>query len=154
MSYIPAIFYAIRCDRCGEHHEAEYEYFSDESGAWESAQDEGWIEVDGKHYCSCCYNEVDDENVPLKPFPPIYRTARNACHKLGTIPHVEFKDDAVIVSSGAVASDKMIEGIIDWMNRQHTSGLYGAYTAECQFVQRVNILGYYKLVVRIEYKQE
>jgi hypothetical protein len=154
MSYIPAIFYAIRCNRCFELHEAEYEYFSDEIGALESAQDDDWIEVDNKHYCPCCYHEVDDENVPLKPFPPVYRTARSACRKLGTIPHIEIKDDAVIVSSGAVTSDKMIEGVIDWMDKQHTNGLWGVYKARCEDVQRTNGFGYYKLVVRIEYKQE
>lgn len=153
MSYIPAIFYAIRCDRCLCNHEAEYEYYTDESDALESAEEDDWIEVDGKHYCPCCYHEEDDEKIPYNDFPPMYRIARAACQKIGTIPHVVIESrNTISVSSGYVSSSKLVEGVIDWMNNRHNNGSWGAYTAECVSSDKFN--GHYKLVVRIEYKQE
>lgn len=131
MSYLHEIFHAVRCDRCGETHEGEYEYHVDEQSAWESAQEDGWIEVDNNHYCPCCYHEENDENAPLKPLPPIYWTARAACRKLGSAPHVQFVEGGVKVTSGNVTSQKMIEGVIDWMLRQYNEGRWGNYTTEC-----------------------
>lgn len=152
MSYIPAIFYAIRCDRCLCNHEAEYEYFSDEIGALESAQDDDWIEVDNKHYCPRCYHEEGDEKVPYKNFPPIYRIARAACRKIGSIPHIEFENDNTVkVSSGMVGSTKLVDGVIDWMKTQYNTGFWGVYNAECVSVKNTS---YYKLIVRVEYKPE
>lgn len=150
MSYVSAIFYAVQCDRCGEHYcGGDYEYHIDEPSALESAQEDGWIEVGNEHYCPCCYKEENDENVPLKPFPPIYWTARAACKKLGTLPHVKFKDDRVIVESGEVSSPMLIDGVIDWMNRQHNNGNWGVYTAE-RVVLKYNKWYNNKLVVEIE----
>ena len=147
MSYLHEIFHAVRCDRCGETHEGEYEYYTDEQGAWESAEGDDWIEVDGKHYCPCCYHEENDENVPLKPLPPIYWTARAACRKLGTLPSIEFLDDGIKVTSALVTKEKMVEGVIDWILRQHNNGKYGVYTAECKNEHR--LYASYRLEVTI-----
>lgn len=150
MSYLHEIFHAVRCDRCGETHEGYegYEYHADEQGAWESAEEDDWIEVDGKHYCPRCYHEENDENVPLKPLPPIYWTARAACKKLGTLPRIEFLDDGIKVTSELVTSEKMVEGVIDWILRQHNNGKYGVYTAECKNEHRLHTP--YRLEVTIK----
>lgn len=152
MSYLHEIFHAVKCDRCGETHEGYegYEYHADEQDAWESAQGDDWIEVDGKHYCPLCYHEENDENVPLKPLPPIYRTARTACSKLGTIPHIEFLDDGIKITSGEVKNKKLVEGVIDWIMDQNCySGTWEAHIEEKNFP----ISTYYKLVVKIENKE-
>lgn len=148
MSYLHEIFHAVRCDRCGETHEGEYEYHVDEQSAWESAQEDDWIEVDGKHYCPCCYHEENDENAPLKPLPPIYWTARAACRKLGSAPRVEITEEYVKVTSALGTSEKMVEGVIDWMLRQHNNGKYGVYTAECKNEHR--LYASYRLEVTIK----
>lgn len=132
MSYMTAIFYAVKCDRCGEHYDGEYEYYGNKNDALDAAQAEGWAEINDKHYCPNCFEEKDDEGVPLKRLPQIYWTAREACHKLGTIPYVKFAEDCVTVASGYVSSQKLVEGVIDWMLRLHNSGQYGVYTAECE----------------------
>lgn len=148
MSYIPAIFYAVKCDRCGEHFEGEYEYYTDASDARDASQEEGWVGIGGKHYCTNCYEEKDGENVPLKRLPQIYWTAREACKRLGTIPDVRFTIDGVIVTSGGVSSQKMVEGVIDWMLRQHNRGSYGVYTAECETLERLSMFPH-RLIVKI-----
>lgn len=57
------------CDRCGTR-------FSNENGnvgyidedIWEEAETDGWLEIDGKHYCPDCYEHDDDldEYIPKK----------------------------------------------------------------------------------------
>lgn len=149
MSYMTAIFYAVKCDRCGEYYVGEYEYYNDKNDALDAAEAEGWAEINGKHYCPNCFEEKDDENVPLKRLPQIYWTARAACNKLGTMPRVRFTEDGVTVTSGYVSSQKLVEGVIDWMLRQHNSGQDGVYTAECETLASKTVWPH-RLIVKIK----
>ena len=61
-------FYAIKCNRCGDLHEdGDYQFYSDEDSAWESADYSEWIENHGKHYCPSCYDRDDEDNCKPKP---------------------------------------------------------------------------------------
>src|SRR5690625_4466321 len=65
-------FYAIKCNRCGDLHEdGDYQFYSDEYSAWESADYSEWIENHGKHYCTACYTmDVNTDECKPKPDYP------------------------------------------------------------------------------------
>jgi hypothetical protein len=71
-----AIFYGLKCDRCGEVYEdgEGHTHWPDEDSAVEFAigfdEESEWIEEDGKHYCPECYT-VDEETDEVKILPPI-----------------------------------------------------------------------------------
>ena len=71
--YIERTFYGIQCDRCREDYEGnEYSYWADKSDAVDEAINDGWEEIDGKHYCPCCYDEDpqnEDNFIPKPPLP-------------------------------------------------------------------------------------
>jgi hypothetical protein len=61
--------YQCVCDGCGKSHVDEfngYVAWTDGSYARESANDDSWINIDGKDYCPDCYefDEEKDEYVP------------------------------------------------------------------------------------------
>lgn len=61
--------YACVCDRCGKIYEDEdmgYIAWVDGGQAFESASENGWTEIGGKHYCPDCY-EYDEETDEYKP---------------------------------------------------------------------------------------
>ena len=59
------IFYGVKCDRCGDVYEmgGEYTCYSDKSEILDSAFDDDWKEIHGRHYCPCCYTENDGTTV-------------------------------------------------------------------------------------------
>lgn len=61
-------FYNLQCDRCCNLCDDEM-WHIDESTVKAIAEESGWREIDGKHYCPDCY-EVDD-NDRCVPLPPI-----------------------------------------------------------------------------------
>lgn len=56
--------FTLTCDNCHETYFDEdgtgFSMFTDGGQAWECADNDGWYEQDGKHYCPPCY-KVDDE---------------------------------------------------------------------------------------------
>lgn len=73
MSIITNVFYAVKCDRCGELHENfdDSSFYFDKNSALEDIENDEWIEQDNKHYCPNCYivdEETDDIQVK-SPYP-------------------------------------------------------------------------------------
>lgn len=70
-----AVFYGLQCDRCKKTFEDSegYEYQYNESDIVEHAYDDGWQEIEGKHYCpDCCVLDEDAEYDDVyKPLPRI-----------------------------------------------------------------------------------
>lgn len=63
--------YQCVCDRCGKVHVDDFNGFvawTDGGYAADAAGDDGWIGIDGKHYCPDCYeiDEESDDYVPKK----------------------------------------------------------------------------------------
>ena len=61
------MYYGV-CDGCGKELEQDYDVIAwcDKGTVYEQMQDNGWLEINGKHYCTDCYeyNEELDEYVP------------------------------------------------------------------------------------------
>lgn len=92
------IMYGVKCSRCGHQFEDSYDGYTlwaDEQQAWEAAEEEDWIERDGKHYCPACYTEDEesDDFIPKPPYPQAFRDFR---HRMSSIlPDLEFgRDDS------------------------------------------------------------
>jgi|ERR1035437_1146929 hypothetical protein len=69
---ITEVFYGVKCNRCGKiHDDSEHAFYSDEDNAVESAIDDEWGGLYGKHYCPDCHsrNEDEDDITPFPPFP-------------------------------------------------------------------------------------
>lgn len=78
-------FYGVKCNRCLELFEdGEHSFWTDECGVVENAIDYEWIEQDGKHYCTECYelDEITDENKVKKDYPQHIKTLRNFIKKV------------------------------------------------------------------------
>lgn len=61
--------YAMFCDNCNELYSepcSDYTMWVDENGARESSAEEGWLEHNGKHYCTNCYELDDNDNIVIK----------------------------------------------------------------------------------------
>lgn len=61
--------FTLECDNCKEIFQDEHSGFSifvDESSAWEYADNDGWYEDKGKHYCPSCHDFDDDDNLIIK----------------------------------------------------------------------------------------
>lgn len=91
------IMYGVKCDRCGaqfEDSDTDYTAWADENDAWESASNEDWIEIDGKHYCPCCYteNEETEEFTPRPPYPQSFRDFRHRMRSI--LPNLEIREDS------------------------------------------------------------
>lgn len=90
------IMYGVKCSRCGRQFEDSYNGFTvwaDEQLAWEVAEEEDWIERDGKHYCPACYEEDEESGdmVPKSPYPQAFRDFR---HRMSSIlPNLEISED-------------------------------------------------------------
>ena len=80
------MFYGVKCDRCGEFHEGEFTYFSDESEAVEQAESDDWRELNGKHYCPNCHS-IDEEADEVKPLPPFPHHVKLIRKFIGSIVH-------------------------------------------------------------------
>lgn len=69
---IPVEMYQCVCDGCGKAYVDDFNGFvawSDKITAREAAIEDGWQEIDGKHYCPDCYEydeELDDYIVKKK----------------------------------------------------------------------------------------
>lgn len=79
--------YGVKCSRCGCQFEDSYNGYSawaDEQQAWDAAEEEDWIERDGKHYCPCCYEEDEKSGdmVPKSPYPQAFSDFR---HRMASI---------------------------------------------------------------------
>ena len=91
------IMYGVKCSRCGHQFEDSYNGYTawaDEQQAWEAAEEEDWIERDGKHYCPACYEEDEESGdmVPKSPYPQAFRDFR---HRMSSIlPNLELQEDS------------------------------------------------------------
>ena len=50
--------FTIKCDICGELFEDKHQGFiacDTKQGAWDNAQDSGWVKNGYKHYCPGCF---------------------------------------------------------------------------------------------------
>lgn len=68
---IPVEMYQCVCDGCGKSYYDDFNGFvawSDEITAQNAATENGWHEIDGRHYCPDCveYDEELDDWVPKK----------------------------------------------------------------------------------------
>lgn len=79
------IFYAVKCNRCGDVCDnGDYSFWNEESDAVENAYDSGWTELKGKHYCEGCHetNEVTDEIVVFEDYPQHLKTLNSFIDKV------------------------------------------------------------------------
>lgn len=79
------IFYGLKCNRCQcEFEDGDQSHFSDEETVIEYALESDWIEKNGKHYCSDCYDIDEDTNqvTILEEFPEHLKTIRNFIEKV------------------------------------------------------------------------
>lgn len=65
MSFIEEKLQTVQCDNCEDTYQDDdsgYGFWMDPNDGWESANNDGWTEEDGKHYCSKChtYNDEDE----------------------------------------------------------------------------------------------
>lgn len=90
--YKEAIFYGLQCDRCGETYESsgEYSYYTDKGDVLDAASDDGWEQIDGRHYCPGCYednpdpdHDDDHEYRSMPAYPDYIPTLRRFLHVLG-----------------------------------------------------------------------
>ena len=60
--------YTYICDRCGKNSSDVDEVcgWNDKGFAWDCADENNWIEHEGKHYCSDCYDYDNDDNLIIK----------------------------------------------------------------------------------------
>ena len=61
--------YSLICDNCGETYVENYcdhSVWIDPDMAMEYANDEDWIECEGKHYCPSCYEVDINDNITIK----------------------------------------------------------------------------------------
>ena len=67
---VTATFYGLTCDRCKtDFDDGEHTHWNDETTVLEQASESEWQEINGKHYCPNCYEDLEDEYVALEPFP-------------------------------------------------------------------------------------
>ena len=99
--YKEAIFYGLQCDRCGEDYESsgDYSYYTDKGDVMDAADSDGWVQIDGRHYCPCCYednpdpNRDDDHDYRPKPaYPECVPQLRRFLHVLGGYRQTESND--------------------------------------------------------------
>lgn len=86
------LFYGVRCDRCGDDYESsgDYSYMTTKGDILDCAIDDDWEEIDGKHYCPCCYeknpdpeHDDDHEYRPKPPYPEYISTLKRFLRVLG-----------------------------------------------------------------------
>lgn len=113
-----AIFYGIKCDRCGEQYEDcdDHTHWPNEESAIEFAinydKEGGWIERDGKHYCPGCYtvNEETDEEFLLPPIPINVKHIRQFIQKIIGCGHSMIETPESYVLSFWVSSSHSLNG--------------------------------------------
>lgn len=61
--------YTIICDNCGRDSAegSEYSCWNEEDFAWDTANEDGWEEHEGKHYCPDCFDCDEEDNLIIKP---------------------------------------------------------------------------------------
>ena len=59
--------YTVECDNCKKTsgQDSEYSCWNDDAYALEDAEDNEWIEHEGKHYCPNCHTMDADGNMTL-----------------------------------------------------------------------------------------
>lgn len=69
MSVVTSVFFAVKCDRCGDTYEdgSDISFWTDEDSALEYAESDDWIEKDGKNFCPGCYTCDDIDRITIKP---------------------------------------------------------------------------------------
>lgn len=94
--YNQVIFYGLNCDRCGETYDSEYGYYAEKGYVRDAACDDGWEEIDGRHYCPNCYednpdpdHDDDHEYRPKPAYPEYVQTLRRFLHVLGSYTQSE-----------------------------------------------------------------
>lgn len=68
---IAAVFYGVKCNRCGDIYEyGDYSYYTDEGIIEEIVCEHGWMAENGRHYCPSChvFNEETDIGAPKVDF--------------------------------------------------------------------------------------
>lgn len=81
MSSIEAMFYAVKCDRCGDVYtnSNDHSYFDDEHDAREDSHYDDWVVLANgetvKDYCPSCVvmDETDEDGERFTVRPPIER---------------------------------------------------------------------------------
>lgn len=58
-------YITLKCDRCGYEYPFGYYPEDEEYLLLEDSSKEGWVEIDGKHYCPSC---IDGKGNPLKEY--------------------------------------------------------------------------------------
>lgn len=101
---VKEIFYAVKCNRCSKiHNETEYSFWSAECDAIEQAMQSEWTEIEGKHYCTECYefNDEKDDYVAKRDFPEHVDKITNFLQKIANCYSVEVldSDDFFIISA-------------------------------------------------------
>lgn len=65
--------FVLTCDNCKETYCDEngtgFSMFPDGGQVWEYADNDGWYEQDGKHYCPKCYTINDNDELVVIPTP-------------------------------------------------------------------------------------
>ena len=61
--------YTIVCDSCGcdVNEDSGYSCWSDEDANEDIREEAGWEKVDGKHYCTDCFEYDDNDELVLTP---------------------------------------------------------------------------------------
>jgi hypothetical protein len=118
MSIIPVEMYTIECDNCNDTYQDEFSAWSDSSSAEEYATDSDWFrgednsEHEGKHYCDCCYDLDDNDELILNSdrkgiFQPVPESERNYISSYNLLnAKKEFKEPESNVEIGIVRVGK------------------------------------------------
>lgn len=55
--------YILECDNCKVLYDDDYGIWVSETDALESAKENEWIDIEGKHYCPDCYVQGDNDKI-------------------------------------------------------------------------------------------
>ena len=61
----PITMYRCICDNCKTQWGDDVIAYADPVITWDAAQDSGWIEHEGKHYCGGCWTYDDNDNIVI-----------------------------------------------------------------------------------------
>lgn len=65
---LPKAFFTIICDNCGADafDGDEVSAWNTAEFAWDTAEEIGWAEYEGKHYCPVCFRYDDEGGVEIQ----------------------------------------------------------------------------------------
>lgn len=142
--YTEEIFYGISCDRCREQYESsgDYSYMTDKGELLESAENDGWREIDGRHYCPDCYvkdpDPIDDDHeyMPKTPYPYcVYKVRRVVAELLESgMGRIKEKDEQLHLRF--YLNRKPFDDVLKGAIAQKMGG--AKYTVEVEEEQRTN----------------